>query len=288
MLFLNEIPQQAYNPFNPSILSTVEMPCASRSYVSGISDAAIAAYWPSPRKYTPKSFPGPHYHRLQSVVAELRALKFPGAARVFHKERLAVAERLMAEMAALYERRGCEGYSMACLQMRERHSAALCPEGAGLVAALIWVKGQAKHVAHRRVFGRCLPGGQCSAHKDARAVFHNGSYRGPCAEEPTYTEAFEALVLAEMPAAIAEKEAADAAAVTAEALRRIEAEADAAEKQRVEAARITAEARRRIKQAAEKAAEEATIQLEMARLLSTDETVAARIQLRGAELSGLF
>jgi hypothetical protein len=62
----------------------------------------------------------------------------------------------------------------------------------------------------------------------------------------------------------------------------------AAEKQRVETARITALARQRIKLAAEKAAEEAAIQLEMARLLSTDETVAARIQLRGAELSGLF
>ena len=136
-----------------------------------------------------------------------------------------------------------------------------------MVTALNWVKGQAKLVARTRC-------GLCA--------------RGRRTEEPTYTEAFEALVLAEMPAALAEKEA----AVTAEALRRIKAEAAAAaaaaEKQRVETARITVLARQRIKQAAEKAAEEAAIQLEMARLLSTDETVAARIQLRGAELSGLF
>lgn len=216
------------------------------------------AIWPNPALYNAAFFVN-HYRWCQPVVDELRLLKFPGAIEVWQKD---------------YNKR--VGYEHA-------HRAT-----SAFGAALSWTKGQAKHVARRRVFGRCQPGGQCSAHKDARAVFHNGSYRGPCAEEPTYTEAFEALVLAEMPAALAEKAAADAAAVTAEALRRIKAEADAAEKQRVETARITALARQGIKQAAEKAAEEAAIQLEMARLLSTDETVAARIQLRGAELSGLF
>jgi hypothetical protein len=221
-------------------------------------NAAAAAIWPDPAFYTPAFF-GPHYRGYQITVDELRALNFPGTMEVWAKA--------CAKMPG-----GPAGY-----ETNHIHCMAFGP-------ALNWVKGQAKLVARRRVFGRCQPGGQCSAHKNAR----HGICRGPCAEEPAYTEAFEALVLAEMPAALAEKEA----AVTAEALRRIKAEAAAAaaaaEKQRVETARITALARQRIKQAAEKAAEEAAIQLEMARLLSTDETVAARIQLRGAELSGLF
>jgi hypothetical protein len=89
-------------------------------------------------------------------------------------------------------------------------------------------------------------------------------------QQPTYTEAFESLVTAEIPAALADKKVADA------------------EKERVEIERINAEARRRIKNSAEKAVFEANVQLRMAQLLSTDETMSARIQQRSAELSGLF
>jgi hypothetical protein len=216
------------------------------------------ASWPS-HPYNTVGYWGREFTGGQDIVEELSTLKFPGAYEFF----------------------------MNNLQ-KDIGSPQVVNHYFTFIKTLSWVRGEVKHVASRRV-GNCQVGHECISHKGQ--MYMSGFYRGSCAEEPAYTEAFEALVLAEMPAALAEKEA----AVTAEALRRIKAEAAAAaaaaaaaEKQRVETARITALARQRIKQAAEKAAEEAAIQLEMARLLSTDETVAARIQLRGAELSGLF